>query len=554
MAESFFDKISRNSTHTPDVLACLANLSNDEVFTPPEVVSQMLDMLPQELFQSRETTFLDPACKTGVFLREIAKRLLHYQMPLYQEKMALISEKKTLKIPMSVEDEIFIDRLQAAVDHICHNQLFGIAITELTSLLSRRSVYCSKYPNGRYSISEFDDSEGNIRFRRIEHTWDRSDEKGKCVFCGASYKTWERGKELETHAYEWIHTNSPERIFNMKFDVIISNPPYQLSDGGAQASASPIYNKFVEQAKKLNPRYITMIIPSRWMTGGKGLDSFRKEMINDTHIRELHDFADSKMCFNGVDIKGGVCFFLRDISYDGDCTCIRHDVNGSSSSVRPLCENGLDIFIREPMLVQINNKVRSFGEQSIADIVSSRKPYAIVAEAMRNPQKFGLPKFSDTEIDGGYRILGLGEKQKRCWKYLPKDYPIPKRDEGLMKYKVFIAEAYGCGEIGEVPSTPVLSTPVLSTPGELCTETFLQIGPFETEHEAANLLSYIRTKFFRMLVGIKKQTQHTTKKVYEFVPIQDFSKPWTDEELYAKYGLTEEEIAFIESMIKPMED
>ncbi len=333
----------------------------------------------------------------------------------------------------------------------------------------------------------------------------------------------------------------------MKFDVIIGNPPYQLPDGGAQASAAPLYNYFIDGAKSLSPKYIDMIIPSRWMTGGKGLDSFRDEMIHDNRMLVLHDYASSKEIFPGVDIKGGVCFFLWDSTHNDVCKCYRHDLNGIYRTNRYLCEEGDDIFIREGRLIDIKNKVQALGEPSVAGIVSARKPYGLAADTMRNATKYNLPEFSDTPIENGYKILGLGDKQKRTWKYIPKDYPLPKT-AGIDKYKIFISEAYGCGNIGEVPSTPVLGTPA-----EICTETFLQIGPFDTKELAENFLTYLKTKFFRALVSIKKQTQHTTSKVYQYVPMQNFSKPWNDKELYIKYGLSQEEIDFIESSIKPME-
>lgn len=332
----------------------------------------------------------------------------------------------------------------------------------------------------------------------------------------------------------------------MKFDVIIGNPPYQLSDGGASASAKPIYNLFVEQAKKLKPRYLSMIIPSRWMTGGKGLDQFRSMMIHDKHITVMHDFADSSDCFNGVEIKGGICYFLWERDKEALCDIYRHDINGVSFSQRYLVEDDDDIYIRYSELVSIKNKVWKSAGCSFESIVSARKPYGLPSDFFADPSKFGLPPVSSKPIAGGYSILGL-EKLKRVVKYIPHDYPLPKND-GINKYKLFIPNSYGCGEIGEGPATPVLATP-----GELCTETFLEIGSFNTLEEAKNAMSYLATKFFRCLVGIRKQTQHATKQVYNYVPMQDFSKPWTDEELYAKYGLTDEEIAFIESMIKPMD-
>lgn len=539
MTNGLFDNV-----YNPDVLSCLANLSNDEVFTPPDVVNQMLDMLPQELFESPETTFLDPACKTGVFLREIAKRLLEKQVPSYKEMLTRIDEKKKNNIKLSPNDELFLQVLQEHIDHIFHKQIFGIAITELTSLLSRRGVYCSKYPNSDFSVTKFDDAQGNIRFKRINHTW----VNGKCKYCGANQSQYERGDELETHAYEWIHVLKPEEIFKMKFDVIIGNPPYQLSDGGAQASAIPIYNKFVNQAKKLRPSYLCMIIPARWMTGGRGLDDFRSEMIHDTSIQVLHDYADSSDCFTGVEIKGGVCYFLRNSHYNGKCHIYRHASNTVRESERFLVEEGDEIFVREDRLISIKNKVGVTDTTSFDTIVSSMKPYGLRGDVFKDPYKYGLPAMSETEKAGFYRVLGL-DNLKRTYRYIPKDYPIPTKNTNINKWKLFVTRNWGIGSFEDIPSNPVIAGP-----GDLCTETFIEFGPFETRSEVENVLSYLKTKFFRAMVAIRKQDQGSSKAVYHYVPLQDFSKPWTDKELYKKYSLTNDEISFIETNIKAMEE
>ena len=339
MADDFYSGI-----YNPDVLSCLANLSNDEVFTPPEIANQMLDLLPQELFQNPDTKFLDPACKSGIFLREIAKRLLKGLEPL-------------------------IPDLQQRIDHIFQHQLYGIAITEMTSLLSRRGVYCSKYPNSIYSVARFDDAQGNIRFKRIQHRWKDS----KCLFCGASQGKYDRDDALETHAYELIHMTKPEEIFKMKFDVIIGNPPYQLgADGGTRDI--PIYNKFVFQAKKLHPRFLVMIIPSRWMASGLGLSEFRRTMLEDRRIRKLVDYPVASEVFPGVEVKGGVCYFLWERDTEGDCavTTVRgDDIVGPVN--RTLGE--YDIFVRDIRAVEILHKVLKFGEPSITEILSVDKEF-----------------------------------------------------------------------------------------------------------------------------------------------------------------------------------
>ena len=516
MAETFFDRVHKNDSHTPDVLSCLSNLSNDEVFTPPELVNQMLDMLPQELFSDPNTKFLDPAAKTGVFLREIAKRLLVGLEPIYPN-------------------------LQERIDHIFHEQLYGIAITELTSLLSRRSVYCSRYPNGQYSVTKFDNAEGNIRFKKIKHTW----ENGQCKYCGASKEQYDRSSDLETHAYEFIHLNNLKEVKNMKFDVIISNPPYQLSDGGHGASAIPIYQKFIQNAKKLNPRYLTMITPSRWFTGGRGLNDFREEMLNDERIKIIHDFPNASDCFPGVEIKGGVSYFLWDSSYKGKCKIYTHERDKAYMAERPLLEDGLDIFIRDSRSISILNKVLNKNEEHFYNIMSANDPFGydvrVENSYLRVKPDYKKQPFKDSLqfYYNGWRKDGIG--------YIDKS-TVRKGFEYVDKYKLLIPRAFGSGET----KTDRLN-PILAKPKSVCTETYSVIGPFDNEEICKNVISYINTRFFHFLVSIVKITQAAAKHVYKYVPMQDFSKPWTDDELFKKYGFSKEDIEYIESSVWPEE-
>ena len=495
--------------YNPDVLSCLANLSNDEVFTPPQLANQMLDLLPQELFRNPDTKFLDPCTKSGIFLREIAKRLI----------IGL-----TDKIP----------NLQKRIDHIMHHQLYGIAITRLTSQMSRRSLYCSKDASCKYSISHFDDADGNIHFDEIKHTW----QNGKCNFCGASQEVYDRGEDLETHAYEFIHTNNPNKLFkNMTFDVIIGNPPYQLSDGGNAASAIPLYHLFVEQAKKLQPKYLIMIIPARWYAGGRGLESFRETMLNDNRIKHLTDYADSSDCFPGVNIAGGVCYFLWDKNYNGECD-VRNITMGKELTIkRSLSE--FQVFVRSNLSINLIRKIQNTDFKCMSSIVFSSNPFGFRTYVRGEKRDFpGSTKLITSE--------GIG--------YVKRE-EVSKCQDAIDKYNVILTRAMSGGN---KPGTDgkyqiIPSTMRVMLPNEICAETYICIGAFETQREALNLKSYLSTMFVRFLMLQAMTGIMINKDAFQFVPLQDFTRPWTDADLYVKYGLRDEEIQFIESMIRPME-
>lgn len=513
-----------NSTYNPDILTCLANLSNDEVFTPPSVVNQMLDMLPAELFRSSTTTFLDPVSKSGVFLREIAKRL-----------MAGLAEE--------------IPDKQERANHIFTRQLFGLSITELTALISRRSVYCSKRADGRYSLcTDFKDNQGNIRYRPMEHTF----MGGKCRYCGAAENVFGKNVrgDLESHAYEFIHTDNPEKLFpKMKFDVIIGNPPYHLNDGGQAASdaAMPIYQRFIEKAILMQPRFLTMIIPAKWMVGGRGLNNFRKRMMDDVHLKYIYDFENSFDCFPGVHIDGGVCYFLRDSHHIGLISYVYKPSNGNEiSSERKLKSSISDIVIRD---------IRRFGiiekatvNETFTAIVSARKPFGIGTDLFNNPSAYKNLKLREIEYENSVKVYGVyGVKggAKRVEGHILRS-EINKNEDWINKYKILVPKAY---------STDAIIPPkfIKANPGSICTETFLVVGPFDSERERDICFDFMQTNFFRILLYWGRGTMQVSQDVFRFIPKIDFSHPWTDAMLYEKYGLSEDEIAFIESMIRPME-
>lgn len=492
-----------------DILNCLANLSSDEVFTSPELANRMLDMLPQDIFSDPNAKFLDPCSKSGVFLREIAKRLL-----------------------VGLEKQI--PDLQQRIDHIMSKQLFGVALTLLTAEMSRRTLYCTKKADGEYSVAtKFKDKQGNLRYMRCEHTW----VNGKCNQCGANRAQYDRVETMENYAYPFIHKNINEIFKNMQFDVIIGNPPYQMTTAGDDngAQAKPIYQKFVSQALKLNSNYLIMITPSRWFVGGWGLDDYRDIMISCNHIEVLHDYKSSTDCFSGVDIKGGVSYFLYNKNFYGPCRFYYHDEGGKvTETTRFLKEKDCDILIRYNELISIYRKTRDKNFVSFSSIVSERSPYGLntnhTGEAIKT-HKTDCQYFERTGVT-------FMSKSK-----------ITKNLDSIDKYKIFVPKA---AEDGKLPGK-VIGKITQGTPGMICSGTYLLIGPCQSKEEMTNMAKYMATKFFRALVAVNKISQDAYSKVYKAVPLQDFSHPWTDEMLYKKYGLSEEEIAFIESMIKPME-
>ena len=496
------------SIYRPDVLLCLSNLSNDEVFTPPELANQMLDLLPQQLFEDPNTKFLDPCCKSGVFLREIAKRLIK-----------------------GLEEKI--PNLQDRIDHIMHNQLFGIAITELTSLLSRRSLYCSKYANSRYSISHFITPDGNIRFKKTQHTW----ENGKCKYCGATQREYDRGFEYESHAYEWIHTISPEDIFNMKFDVCISNPPYQLEVGSQKDKyAVPLYDKFVEQCKKLNPKYITMIIPARWYSGGRGLEKFRDEMLHDRKIKVLVHYPNPYDCFKGVDNPGGICYFLWSRDYSGDCTFVSCEGENKIQTVRKLDE--YPIFIRDLKGLNFIKRIESLhinDDKTLDKVVSPQNPFGIVTSY--KPLDQGIPCWFTSKI--GLKYVSPND--------LKDDYGY------LNKFKVLIPKAPIAGQTDFTKPVGIYykGNTLIANPGECCSQTWLVANAFISRNEAESFRSYLLTKTVRFLLLQTVVSQDIGRNRFCFVPALDtYEDEFTDERLRKMWNITDDEWDYINTRIR----
>ena len=520
MSQAAFTLKGRN----PDVLSCIANLSNDEVFTPPEFANRMLDTLADawaadhnggSIWANPDLTFLDPCTKSGVFLREITRRLID-----------------------GLEDQI--PELQTRVDHILSRQVFGIGITELTARLARRSLYCSKHADGPHSIARVFSSEtGNIWFERVEHNWGKN---GKCTFCGASSKTLDRGEDRESHAYAFIHTDDIQARISalfgghMQFDVVIGNPPYQLDDGGHGTSAAPIYQLFVEKTLELDPNFAVFVTPSRWMAGGKGLNKYRERMLSDRRLRSVVDYPKLYEGFPGVKIRGGISYFLWNREHNGLCS-VQTIWDGEPTG--PAMERYLDdydVLVRRNEAVPILEKVKRRNEPTLEKRVSSRKPFGLPTNFKGKPTRKGLAD-----------PVKLFQNQSVAW---TERADIEVNSSWIDRWKVLMNAVQGTSAAVE---TKFLSKPIIAEPGTACTETYLVAGHFDTQEKAKNYARYLCSRFARFLVSLRKATQHATRDVYSFVPDLPLDSVWTDAKLYRRYGLSEEEITFIEDQIAPQE-
>jgi site-specific DNA-methyltransferase (adenine-specific) len=512
----------------PDVLTCIANLSNDEVFTPPEFANRMLETLAEawaaanngaNIWANKSIRFLDPCTKSGVFLREITR---------------LLTKGLAAEIP----------NLDERVTHILTNQVFGIGITTLTSLLARRSVYCSKHARGKHSIAKgFASDTGNIWFERLEHVW----VEGRCRFCGAGKAVFDRDDGLETHAYSFIHTDDIRsrlaELFGgeMQFDVVIGNPPYQMTGGGGGTNDSPIYNLFVRQAMRLEPRFLSMVIPSRWMAGGRGMEEFRKTMLGDRRLSALVDYPNSAQVFPGVDLKSGVCYFLWGREYSGDCavTLIR-DQEVVGPSKRKLDE--YDVFIRDERAATILKKVLSHEESSFEDLLTGDTPFGLAT----NFKDFrpGEPRGGEVKI---YASSNAGRRSGAMKRSL-----VTKNTHLIDAWKVLAPQAGPGNSGGHILPDAVLGKPEIAEPKSVCTQTWIVAGPLKSRKEAEFVARYLQTSFVRFIVSIRKISQHAMKGVYRWVPQQMWNQDWSDKALYKKYGITNDEIAFIDSMVRPL--
>ena len=562
-AEYIHRSVVENSTdyiENFDILETITNVGNDEVFTPRKICDEMLDALPEEVWHNPNYKWLNPCSKNGIFEREIAIRL-----------------DKGLKD--------IIPETEKRRKHVLQNMIFSIGLTKFTSHVARRTLYyCNDasrkcdglkaddghYING-YSIgngSWFNTSDGNILTPRSDHKFGKDN---RCIYCGIrSDSKYVDPNQREQYAYEFIHNNKnflleqhlQKKFFNgdknMKFDIIIGNPPYQLSfgiQGTNSANSLSIYNNFISNAISLNPKYVSMITPSRWMTKtAQGIpEEWVDKMIKDNRFVSIDDYQYGGDVFSTVEIKGGVSFFLWDRDYNGKCTYTYHYTNNKEKITRIdyLDSKNAGVVIRDPKsfaIIDRISKVEGFyyekEDENFSGLVSPKHFFDNGGLLTSNWKDYKLEQSKEYNIkyyvsqqSNGVPFGWISEKQ------------LPTNKHTLQLHKVFIPAAGGSGT-----DKKILGTPFYGEPMSVCSQTYLVIG-YDPKHnldenKCKNIIKYIQTRFFRYLVSVKKKTQNGPRGVYQFVPLQDFSKPWTDKELYAKYKLSDEEIRVIEDNIE----
>lgn len=507
----------------PDILDVIAALSSDAVPTPPLLARALLDLLPDEVWSNPEYKWLDPATKSGSILREVARRLM-----------------------IGLAD--WEPDAEKRAEHILRNMLYGCGITQVHGDMTRRSVYVSRDATSQHAVVKFDDPAGNLPFVQAEHDYPLNKQgqaTGLCEICRAPARL-ERGDTRENYAYAFIHGAYPtEEMKDMQFDVIVGNPPYQIGmegeDGKRTANITPLYQMFVERALALGPKYVAMIIPSRWFTGGKGLDDFRARMINDRSVRSIVDNPKVFDCFPGVKIRGGVNYFLWDRDHDGDCEFLtRIDGTVISTMTRDLRE-GEGVVVRDNRAAALIQKVRLKSRESLDEVVRPQDPFG---QSLKTNFKGAAsePFEGSVPLVFGSHVGFVREDQLERNHYL------------VGRWKVLLPMASSGdtaqddeGRIVDV----VLGEPIALAPGSACTQTYLVAGTFNSREETQNYANYLATKFVRFLVLQRKSTQHVTPDRFKFVPALDMTRPWTDSDLYKTFGLTPDEIAHVEATIKP---
>lgn len=522
-----------------DILNMLNSISNFEIFTPFEVAQNMVNLLPEDVFKDPSYKFLDPCVKSGIFLREIIYKL--------NDNLPLIKYTDPYSgITYDLSDK------KERISHILRNMIYGIAISELTAYVSRRTLYGVmdanvdkelEFLNSKLLSKKQDINSDDLHFNdyydyKIFNTKDRNGyEKEGNIF----YPNDETNIDNEDTHYPFI--NETEHKFinlikegKVKFNIIIGNPPYQQNDGGNESSAKPIYQHFINNGLNLKPKHICMIIPSRWMLGGKGLDKFRKQMFLDKKIKKIVDFFNEKDCFPGVTVEGGVCYFIRsEDNSDGICE-FTNIINGESITIKRKLWNET-IFLRDNNSFNIIKKINF--ENNLSNIVMSRNTFGFLTN---------FKDFNKIYINDYIKIF-LKENKKTIEGYIDKN-KIEKNKDLIYKYKVVTGKAYGGA--GKVPNN-VFSKPFILKPNEICSESFLVLGIYNSEEEAIKYVNLLKTKFVRFLVFLLRISNTVKKDNFKLVPFLETSIDWNDEKLYSYFNLSKEEIEYIEKTIKPME-